>query len=65
MVTVRRATAPPHYLSNKGPVPAGVYVRQGTSSVQVSRPAILKMIKATDRDIYEEELSSNQNLTFN
>ena len=64
MVTVRRATAPPHYLSNKGPVPAGVYVRQGTSSVQVSRPAILKMIKATDKDIYEEELSHDQNLTF-
>ena len=31
-VTVRRGTTLPYYLSNKGPVPAGVYVRQGTSS---------------------------------
>ena len=33
-VAVRRGTALPYYLSNKGPVPAGVYVRHGTSSGQ-------------------------------
>lgn len=63
-VVVRRGSSQPYYLKDKGPVPAGVYVRQGTSSVQASRPAIKRMIKETDGDIYEEGLSREQNLTF-
>lgn len=63
-VAVQKGAFPPYYLKNKGPVPEGVYVRQGTSSVQASRPAIKRMIKETDGDVYEEELSCNQNLSF-
>lgn len=63
-VVVRQGAFQPYYLKDKGPVTAGVYVRQGTSSVQASRAAIKRMIKETDGDIYEEELSRNQNLTF-
>lgn len=63
-VVVRKGASGPYYLKDKGPVPAGVFVHQGTSSVQASRAAIKRMIKETDGDIYEEELSRNQNLTF-
>ena len=63
-VTVQRGTARPYYLSSKGIRPAGVYVRQGASSVPASEAAILKMIKETSGESYEQERSLNQSLTF-
>lgn len=45
--------------------PAGVYVRQGASSVPASETAILQMIKEASGDSYEEARSLNQQLTFN
>lgn len=63
-VAVRNGASKPYYLGNKGPVPAGVFVRQGTSSVQASRPAILKMIQDSNKEVFEELHSPNQNLTF-
>ena len=44
--------------------PEGVYVRQGASSVPATETAILKMIKETDGENYEEIRSLNQELTF-
>lgn len=64
-VVVRKGASKPYYFANKGPVPADVYVRQGTSYVQASPAAIKRMIKETDGDIYEEEISRDQNLTCN
>jgi ATP-dependent DNA helicase RecG len=64
VVTVRQGTAAPYYLVNKGLKPEGVYVRQGASSVPASETAILKMIKESDGNRYEEVRSLNQNLTF-
>lgn len=63
-VRVRKGTTQPYYLSNKGPVPAGVFVRQGTSSAQASRPVILKMLQDTNKEVFEELPSQNQDLTF-
>jgi len=42
----------------------GVYVRHGASSVNATEAAILKMIKETDGEEYEELRSLNQDLSF-
>ena len=64
VVTIQRGTARPYYLHGKGVRPEGVYVRQGSSSVPASEAAILRMIKETSNDSYEDERSLNQELTF-
>lgn len=63
--TVQKGTSCPYYLSSKGLRPEGVYIRQGASSVPASQSAIVRMIKETDGDSYEELRSLNQDLTFN
>lgn len=55
----------PYYLKSKGIKPSGVYVRQGSSSVQASPEQIRQMIKNADGDIFEELRSLEQELTFN
>lgn len=65
VIDVQRGTSVPYYLESKGIRPAGVYVRQGASSVPASETAILKMIKETDGDKYENARSVQQELTFN
>lgn len=64
VLIIQRGVARPYYLVNKGIRPAGVYVRQGASSVPASETAILQMIKESSGDVYEEARSLNQNLTF-
>ena len=54
----------PYYLRSKGIKPSGVYVRQGSSSVQASADQIRQMIKNADGDIFEELRSLEQELTF-
>ena len=54
----------PYYLKSKGIKPSGVYIRQGTSSVQASPEQIRQMIKNADGDIFEELRSLEQELTF-
>lgn len=63
-VHVQRGTARPYYLSGKGIRPAGVYVRQGASTVPATESAILHMIKETSGDSYEAARSIQQQLTF-
>ncbi|MCH5585932.1 putative DNA binding domain-containing protein [Shimazuella sp. AN120528] len=63
-VVVQKGTASPYYLSGKGIRPEGVFVRQGAASVPASETAILKMIKDTDGEKYENLRSINQDLTF-
>ena len=65
VIDVQRGTSIPYYLESKGIRPVGVYVRQGASSVPASETAILKMIKETDGDKYENARSIQQELTFN
>lgn len=64
VITVQKGTACPYYMSGKGIRPEGVYIRQGASSVPATETAILKMIKETSGDNYEEIRSLNQELTF-
>ena len=52
------------YLKSKGLKPAGVYVRQGATSVQASPEQIRQMIKDSDGDVFEEMRTVRQDLTF-
>ena len=64
VLTVQKGTASPYYLASKGLRPEGVFVRQGASTVPATETAILKMIKETDGDDYEDARSLQQALTF-
>lgn len=64
VLRVQRGTARPYYLAGKGIRPEGVYVRQGASKVPATEAAILRMIKETGGDSYEETRSLRQQLTF-
>jgi ATP-dependent DNA helicase RecG len=63
-ITVQEGTNKPYYLADKGLRPAGVYVRQGASSVPASHEQIRQMIKLTDGDRFETARSLIQELTF-
>ena len=63
-IEVAEGSYKPYYLKSKGMKPSGVYVRQGTSSVQASPEQIRQMIKESDGDSYEDSRSLEQDLTF-
>ena len=63
-VIVQRGKSCPYYLAGKGIRPEGVYVRQGASKVPATETSILRMIKETDGEKYEDVRSLNQELTF-
>lgn len=63
-IEVGEGSYKPYYLKSKGMKPAGVYVRQGASSVQASPDQIRRMIKESDGDNYEEARCLEQELTF-
>lgn len=63
-ITVSEGTNKPYYLKGKGLKPSGVYVRHGASSVPASHEQIRQMIKESDGDVFEENRSLEQELTF-
>lgn len=63
-VIVQKGASCPYYLAGKGIRPEGVYVRHGASNIPATATAILKMIKETDGEKYEDIRSINQELTF-
>lgn len=63
-IEVGEGSFKPYYLKSKGMKPAGVYVRQGTSSVQASPDQIRRMIKESDGNNYEDTRCLEQDLTF-
>lgn len=63
-ITVNEGSNKPYFLKEKGLTPAGVYVRQGSSSAQASYENIKQMIKNTDGVAFEDERSLSQELTF-
>ncbi|MEG0314972.1 MAG: putative DNA binding domain-containing protein [Erysipelotrichaceae bacterium] len=65
IIEIQRGTACPYYVASKGIRPEGVFIRQGASSVPATETAILKMIKETSGDNYEEIRSLYQDLSFN
>lgn len=63
-IDILRGTERPYYIKGKGIRPEGIYVRQGASSVPASHAAIVKMIKETSSDNFEEAISIEQTLSF-
>jgi len=63
-IIVQKGTASPYYIASKGIRPEGVYIRQGASSVPATETAILRMIKDTDGEKYEDVRSLKQDVTF-
>lgn len=63
-IIVQKGISCPYYIAGKGIRPEGVYVRQGASSVPATEMMILKMIKDTDGEKFEDIRSINQELTF-
>lgn len=63
-ITVQKGTASPYYLAAKGLKPAGVFVRQGASSVPASETLIRQMIRTTDGELFENMRSLEQDLSF-
>ncbi len=61
---VQKGTSCPYYLAGKGIRPEGVYLRQGASSVPATDSAIIRMIRETHGESYEELRSLNQDLEF-
>ncbi len=63
-ITVGEGSYKPYYLQAKGLKPNGVFIRQGTSSVQASFEQIRQMIKDSDGDNWETMRSLEQEMTF-
>lgn len=64
-IEIEKGPASPYYLSGKGIRPEGVYIRVGSASIPATESAILKMIRDTDGEKYENTRSLDQNLHFN
>lgn len=54
----------PYYIKSKGLKPSGVYIRYGRNKSQASHEEIKRLIRESDEINYEDELSKNQDLTF-
>ncbi|MCL2599563.1 MAG: putative DNA binding domain-containing protein [Treponema sp.] len=63
-ITVHRGTRKPYYLSNKGLKPTGVFVRVGSGNLPADSSAIRNLIKESDKDRFDEGVSTMQYLTF-
>lgn len=64
IVDIQSGPNKPYYLADKGLKPSGVYLRHGSSSIQVSDEIIRKMIFEHASLRFEEMISKNQNLSF-
>lgn len=62
---ITSAPEKPYYLADKGLKPNGVYLRHGSSSIQATDEIIRKMLIESSYKKYEDEISKNQDLTFN
>lgn len=64
VIKIFEAPNKPCYLAEKGLKPTGVYLRHGNVSVQASEETIKKMLIESNKNSFESDISSNQNLYF-
>lgn len=65
VIEVNEGKEKPYYLREKGPKSAGVYKRVGRSIRKANEDEILRMIMFSKNYIYENDISEEQNLSFN
>lgn len=63
-VHIKPGRKKPYYIKSKGLKPSGVYIRYGRNKSQASHEEIKRLIRESDEINYEDELSKNQDLTF-
>ena len=65
MISITPGDNKPYYIKEKGPKPAGVYIRYGRNKSQATKEEITRMIMESNHIFYEEMISDVQELTFN
>ena len=65
VITVLKGTNRPYYIKSKGMTSEGVYIRLGATNKQASRDEIIKMMIEDTGVKFEDNVSLNQNITFN
>lgn len=65
VIKVLKGTKRPYYLKSKGMTSEGVYLRLGATNKQASRDEIVKMMMEDSGVKFEDNISKEQNLTFN
>ncbi len=65
VIKVLKGTKRPYYLKNKGMTSDGVYLRLGATNKQATRDEIIKMMIEDSGVRFEDNISKEQNLTFN
>lgn len=65
IIKVLRGTKRPYYLKSKGMISEGVYLRLGATNKQATRDEIVKMMMEDSGVKFEDNISKEQNLTFN
>ena len=64
VIEVKEGSKKPYYLQKNGPTPSGVYIRIGRSSRKASFDEITDMMVNSSGITFEDEISINQDLTF-
>lgn len=65
IIKVLKGTNRPYYLKSKGMTPEGVYIRCGATNKQATRDDIINMMLEDNGVRFEDNVSKEQNLTFN
>lgn len=65
VIKVLKGTKRPYYLKSKGMTSEGVYIRCGAVNKQATRDDIINMMMEDNSVKFEDNISKEQNLTFN
>ena len=63
-IHVKEGDSKPYYLTEKGPKPSGTYIRVGRSKRPATDDEILTMIRDNSGWLWENQVSNEQDLTF-
>ena len=64
VINVKEGDSKPYYLTEKGPKPSGTYIRVGRSKRPATDDEILTMIRDSSGWLWENQVSNEQDLTF-